>query len=279
MRHFFHAIATQAAQFTFKGMLNTILQSIENFVRRKMLHLWIHGLKFPTHPRLAHSPCYAFSATKPIKDFVVSRPLGVTVFWAPKTAGKSFSLMRLTQGAERHLFVCIDHVTFRSGDKVVPFLYGRLGQKDCSDCLLSALLPTDAFITIVLENFDNAMRHGAAEAIELITELGIDSLASGAYNVLVVLNNPHNAHLLLRGHSLQHTRLLGPPFCGMWTRADLAKHAVHPDVLDAIDFCGTLLPLSHHSLKSPLLQLKMAQLCVEWDTGERLLAGYRETDA
>jgi len=268
------SLTTQITQFTLRGMLSRILEWVETFVRRKMLQVWIHGLRFPNHPRITRSACYEFSATQPIQTFIASRPLGVTVFWAPETTGKSFTLTHLTRGVPLHVFACIDHAAFRAGDHVVSFLYNKLGQKDHKDFLLSTLLPTDAFTTIVLEHFDKAMHHCADEAKELVGELGLDSLASESYNVLIVLNNPHYAHLLLKGHALQHARLLGPPLCGRWSSADLAKkHSLDPDVLDAIDQCGTPLPLA--KLKGPLLQLKIAQLRVEWETGERLLAGYR----
>ena len=270
--------------FMLKGAVNFVLKQMYTFFRRKMISIWVFGHGVPKERSLWKDHPELFlenSGTASLRSYFVSKPYGVTVFWAIEGSGKTFSLSRVSAEFEgrSHRFIYVD-CTVIAGDEIKKILYRKLGMDPQDDLgRFSSFLPSDVFTTIVLD-------HIPAAAPMFITSLARDSMHSVSFNILVITNNPLHAHALLTekegGRSLfrplQHVRLLGPSYCGRWSASDVTRsiNTAKPHLLEMVNQCGTLLPFLFNGPSDAHLQLKIAQSRVAWDEGERMLAGYRE---
>ncbi len=137
----------------------------------------------------------------------------------------------------------------------------------------SSFLPSDVFTTIVVD-------HLSCTSSAFISSLASNSMHQRSFNVLVLLSNPAHALALLtdrRGGCfclLQYVKLLGHPFCRRWRASDVTDVAQHTSLIDQ---CSTLLPFLFDVPSDAHMQLKIAQLRLAWEDGERMLAGYRKS--
>ena len=212
-----------------------------------------------------------------LQAFFSEKPRGVTVFWTPEKAGKTYTLsgMETKNKAERR-FV---YVNFKRVDKdEMKVFYTQLGldaEKDTKE--LSHYLPRDVFFTFIFDHFDK-VAHSS-----MVSSLADDSVISSSFNLLVLVNDKLNAHALLTscGQQLQRetVRLLGPPYCGRWFASDLGGFS-DPRYNELIDRCGILAPMisirnrTCSEFDQGLLGC-VEKLQIEWEKGEKLLGMYR----
>ena len=269
-------------------MINQVLKWISSFFRRQLIGVWMLGMEVPRQAGILREDRELLLTNNStycnLQAFFSEKPLGATVFWAPESTGKTYTLSRMDtkNTVDRH-FVYIDYGTTRGGDDAKKIFYRQIGLDIETDMKpLGHYLPADAFITFIFDHFDNAMM---ASGERMISALAQDSAGRSlsSFNILVMVDDKHHALTLLKscGQQLQreYVRLLGPPYCGRWSAAELGELS-DPGYDDLVDQCGTLAPMilirnRTCSPSDPRMLLCVARLGVEWEQGERLLGRYR----
>ena len=278
----------QAVQLAMRSVLNAAVDWLKSFFRRRMVCVWIMGKEIPQYTgNLKDSPHLFLknSAYKSLQVFFSEKPLGATVFWTAKGAGKTYTLARVGH-ASNHRFVYIDWKDITGRDAKTMFYNQLKMNAKKEDKPFGTYLPDDQgiFTTFVFDHFDYAMIDPDKNARALIAVLSENSTQSSIpYNILIMVNNPLHARdlLLLHGwdcHSM-FVKLMGPPYCGHWFSKDLGE--MSDERYNAlIDQCGTLMPMI--SIRNGLyasddiVHLMRATTSKEaWDNGERILAQFR----
>jgi hypothetical protein len=258
--------------------MNRVFKWIVAFFRRQLVGVWTAGMEVPKNKGILRENAELFlknSAFYSLQEIFSEMPRGATVFWAPETAGKTYILEQMDmRNKSNRRFVYIDFAT-TDGDVKRAF-YRQLGLNADEDFKpLSHYLSKDVFITFIFDHFDKQMPN------TMITSIVTDGTKSSLFNILIIVNNRLNAQALLIscGQQREYVRLLGPPYCGRWSVADLGEFA-DPRYNDLVDQCGTLSPMISIrnrtcSQYDTIMLLRVAKLGVEWEQGERLLGQYR----
>ena len=229
-------------------MINRVLRLLSAFLRRQLIGVWMAGLSIPERIGVLKEDGTLFlknSAYYSLQAFFNEKPSGATVFWTPERAGKTYTLAQMgMKSTTDRRFVYIDFAQLATGDDAKKVFYRQMG-----------LDPDD----------------------------DTKSLRSSSFNLLIMVNNRLSAHALLAscGQQLQreYVRLLGPPYCGRWSSAELGRFS--DERYDSlVDQCGTLAPMISIRNRTcppsdPLMLLRVAKLEAEWAQGEQLLGQYR----
>lgn len=276
MQAFFVAGLTRAVRYAADGMINTALKWLSAFVRRQLIGAWMRGLGVPERVGLLRDNAALFlknSAYYSLQAFFSEKPRGVTVFWAPERAGKTYTLAQM-KGTVDHRIVYID---FAAADDAEKLFCRRMGLEADDINELSKYLPSGVFVTFVFDHFDRA------SSATMVASLAEDSICSSSFNLLIMVKDRLCAHSLLLscGQQLQreYVRLLGPPYCGRWSAAELGEMSdSRYDSL--VDQCGTLAPMIYIRNRTcqplhPLMLLRVAKLGAEWEQGEQMLGQFR----
>ena len=262
-------------------MINRVLRLLSAFLRRQLIGVWMAGLSIPERIGVLKEDGTLFlknSAYYSLQAFFNEKPSGATVFWTPERAGKTYTLaqMGMKSTADRR-FVYIDFAQLATGDDAKKVFYRQMGLDPDDDTKsLSQYLPKKGvFVTFIFDHFDRGST--------MIAALAEDSVRSSSFNLLIMVNNRLSAHALLAscGQQLQreYVRLLGPPYCGRWSSAELGRFS--DERYDSlVDQCGTLAPMISIRNRTcppsdPLMLLRVAKLEAEWAQGEQLLGQYR----
>ena len=218
--------------------------------------LWLDSLKVTAG---CHKAGEETSGTLAVKQFFEDMPLGITVFWAVRGAGKRFAVCREHR---KERVVCIDWYKFTGSDPQAWFA-AEVGWKGSGDRF-------EMHTTVVFMHFDMAMAY-PGPAKQLLLNLAADRTAR--FNVLVCVDSAVHAHAILQIKP-HKTALLGPAYCGRCTEKQALDAGVAPDCA----FAGTL-GLAALTVSSSLLELRAAQADAEWREGEALLGWYRRPEA
>ena len=282
---------TRTARFAAETIMNRILKYLTAFIRRRLIGLWMAGMDVPANRSgLLREDRQLFlknSAYHSLETFFQEKPRGATVFWMPERAGKTYTLSRMqTANAVDRRFVYVDFSNISSHDPKQAF-YAQLGLDAGADHRpLSHYLPSHTFITFILDHFDVPMAVSTQNATAMISALAEDSAAGSSFNLLIMVNDSFHAHSLLTscGQQLKRefTRLLGPPYCGRWSAADLGDRFSDDRYNDLVDQSGTLAPMisirNGGTAADALTLIAVAKAEAEWNRGERRLAHYRVAD-
>ena len=271
---------TRVVKFVSESTMNKVFAWISAFFKRKLIGVWMMGLTVPERAGVLKEDAELFlknSAYYSLQAFFSENTRGVTVFWTPEKAGKTYilSAMETKNKAERR-FVYVD---FKEVDKdAKKVFYAQIGldsEKDTKP--LSQYLHKNVFFTFIFDHFDKVAHEF------MVSSLAKESVRSSSFNLLIMVNNKFHARSLLMscGQPLQRVfvRLLGPPFCGRWFASDLGGFS-DPRYNELVDRCGTLIPMI--SIRNCMCSEFDQSLldCIEnhrleWDKGERLLGRYR----
>ena len=260
--------------------MNKVLAWIGSFFKRRLIGVWMMGMNVPERRGLLIEDAELFlknSAYYSLQAFFSENPRGVTVFWAPEKAGKTYMLsgMETKNKADRR-FVYVDFEGMDTDAKKV--FYAQLGldsEKDNKP--LSHYLHKDVFFTFIFDHFDKSAHS------PMVSSLAGDSIRSLSFNLLIMVNNKLNARSLLTSCGVQlqreFVRLLGPPYCGRWFASDLGGFS-DPRYNELVDLCGTLTPMisirnrTCSEFDQDLLSC-IEKHSMEWKKGENLLGKYR----
>ena len=268
-------IARSAAE----GVMKRVFEWIGTFFRRQLIGVWMAGMEVPKGIGMLKENTGLFlknSAYHSLQSFFSEMPRGAAVFWAPATSGKTYTIAHMdTSNKEDRRFV---YVNFSGGDAKTIF-YAQMGLNANVDTKpLSHYLPKGVFFTFIFDHFDNVMTS------EMIATLVKDSNNSPSFNLLIIVNKRLNAQTLLMSCAEQRetVKLLGPPYCGRWSAAELGEFA-DPRYNDLVDQCGTLSPMISIRNKAcsqydTVMLLRVAKIGMEWEMGERMLEQYRVYD-
>ena len=274
----------RAVQIASESIMDGVFRWIRSFVRRRLIGVWMLGMEVPVHKGCLLENTEIFlknSGYHGLEDFFKEKPRGATVFWTPERMGKSYTLTKMgLKNTREHRFMYFDFSSVDGDAKKV--FYHQLGlDSECDIKPLSTYLPSNGiFFTFIFDHFDRVVSQN------MIASLVRDSVQSSMYNLLILVNDSLNAHSVLNscGQLLQrgYTRLLGPPFCGRWSSADLG--ALSDERYNGlVDQCGSLVPMIHirNGFFVPddvTMLLRIAKLQREWEQGERLLGQYRRIE-
>ena len=274
----------RAVQIASESIMDGVFRWIRSFVRRRLIGVWMLGMEVPVHKGCLLENTEIFlknSGYHGLEDFFKEKPRGATVFWTPERMGKSYTLTKMgLKNTREHRFMYFDFSSVDGDAKKV--FYHQLGlDSECDIKPLSTYLPSNGiFSTFIFDHFDRVVSQN------MIASLVRDSVQSSMYNLLILVNDSLNAHSVLNscGQLLQrgYTRLLGPPFCGRWSSADLG--ALSDERYNGlVDQCGSLVPMIHirNGFFVPddvTMLLRIAKLQREWEQGERLLGQYRRIE-
>ena len=279
MQAFFVGGLTRAVRYAADGMITTVFKWFGAFLRRQLIGAWMRGLGVPEHMGMLRDSPGLFlknSAYYSLQSFFSEKPCGATVFWAPEWAGKTYTLAQM--GVKSTVDYRIVYVDFAAADDAKKVFYRQMGlDLDADTKPVSQYLPSGVFVTFIFDHFDKAC------SATMIASLAEDSMRSLSFNLLIMVKGRIAAHSLLVSCGEQRrrecVRLLGPPYCGRWSAAELGEMSdSRYDSL--VDQCGTLAPMisilnrtcppwDQHML------LRVAKLEAEWEQGEQMLGQFR----
>jgi hypothetical protein len=260
-------------------MITAALKWLCAFLRRQLIGAWMAGLDVPEYKGMLRDSPGLFlknSAFHSLQSFFNEKPCGATVFWAPEWAGKTYTLAQM--GVKSTVEYRIVYVDFAAADDAKKLFYLQMGL-DVDDDIkpISQYLPSGVFVTFIFDHFDRA-----SNAL-MISFLAEDSICSASFNLLIMVKGRIAAHSLLVSCGEQRrrecVRLLGPPYCGRWSAAELGEMSdSRYDIL--VDQCGTLAPvISILNRTCPPwdqhMLLRVAKLEAEWEQGEQMLGQFR----
>lgn len=208
------------------------------------------------------------SGTRAVDEFARLRPLGATVFWAVRGAGKTEAVASCCIGC----FVYVNCRNFVSGVDMLEWFSRQIYW----DGAVSELFAGE-FATIVLDHFEQAMEISPTYAKQLLVSLTMDSVHSKAFNVLVCTSDADRALELLQLLPLT-SALLGPSMCGRCTENEIRELVDKPLAVELGAVAGTMAFAAHVSssgLKEEMLRYQAAKTNREWMVGEALLWVYR----
>jgi len=262
--------------------------------RRQLASFWLRQLA--DIPKPAYNVVET-SATRAVHEFMQSKALGAAVFWAVPDAGKTAAVTNcdgsrvlldwnycirpldsargpLGNGERISYTDAIRLLQTENGKaNAVAWFNDKIGGFDrIGDCF------AHAFTTVILDHYDRAMDSDESSAMQLIRRLTADSVQSGNFNVLVVLNDPRHALSLLQ-MSLWHMRLLGPAFCGKCKQDELEQLGglteLAMDVGLQSGAIGMAASVQSMRVSDDIQYLYAVQTGKLWDVGESLLRSYR----
>ena len=258
--------------------------------QRQRMSFWLRQLSDISKPSYN---VVETSATKAVKEFMGAKALGTAVFWAVPDAGKTAAVTNCD--GPRVLLdwnYCIrplaawgqlDNGVRMSYADVVKLMQAENGKVNAVAWFCEKVGGTERigecfvreFTTVILDHYDRAMDSDETSAMQLIRRLTADSVQSGNFNVLVVLNNPRHALLLLQ-MSLWHMRLLGPSFCGKCTRGELEQLSGLTELATDVGLQSGAIGMARTVTVSDEMQyLYAVQAGKLWDEGESLVRSYR----
>ena len=263
-------------------MINTVLKCISAWIRRQMIGVWVAGSGIQERKGALKENNALFlknPAFHSLKAFFAEKSVGTTVFWTPERAGKTYTLAKMEiKSTVDHRIAYVDFCGTEDAKKV---LYKQIGLDPENDTKpLSHYLLSGVFFTFIFDHFDKAIDP------TWISTLSEDSVGSAAYNVLVLVNDRFSAHSILTscGQLMQreHTRLLGPQYCGRWSADELGEFK-DERYNELVNMSGSLAPMisirnRYCQPTDPLMLLRVAKLQAEWEQGEMLLGQFRLCD-